>query len=109
MESRSRRHLALRLVALGGWSMTLAGCAFLNRTEATPEDLARAVPVVEPVSDTAPKPVPTAGELIGPDDPDSQAAPKAWEIKGQAPIIRNADLAQYRYGPMAVDVTVRPH
>src|SRR3989442_7362206 len=108
MESRSRRHLAVGLVALGGWSVTLAGCAALNRTEATPEDLARAVPVVEPVSDTAPEPVPTTGELIGPDDPDIQAAMKAWKTNGQAPIIRKDEFLQYPYGLTEVVVTCQP-
>src|SRR3989441_11594549 len=108
MRSRSRLHLTLSLVALGGWSVTLAGCAALNRTEATPEDLARAVPVVEPVSDTAPEPVPTTGELIGPDDPDIQAAMKAWKANGQAPIIRKDEFVQYPYGLIEAVVTCQP-
>src|SRR2546430_9910068 len=108
MESRSRSHLAVGLVALSGWSMTLAGCAALNRTEATPEDLARAVPVVEPVSETAPEPVPTTGELIGPDDPDIQAAMNAWKANGQAPIIRKDEFVQYPYGLTEAIVTCKP-
>src|SRR5437773_10910951 len=84
MRSRSRLRLTLSLVALGGWSVTLPGCAALNRTEAIPDDLARAVPVVDPVSDTAPEPVPATGELIGPDDPDIQAAMKAWKANGRS-------------------------
>ena len=79
MRSRSRLHLAVGLVALGGWSLTVVGCASLDRTEAIPEDLAIAVPVVEPAGDRAPEPAPTTGELIGPDDPDIEAAMKAWK------------------------------
>src|SRR5437762_13731902 len=108
MESRSRRHLAVGLAALGSWSMTLAGCAALNRTEAIPEDLARAVPVVDPVSDTAQEPAPTTGELIGPDDPDIQAAMKAWKANGQAPIIRKDEFVQYPYGLTEAIVTCQP-
>src|SRR3989442_9664952 len=108
MESRSRRHLAVGLVALSGWSATLAGCAALNRTEAIPEDLTRAVPVVDPVSDTAPEPAPTTGELIGPDDPDIQAAMKAWRANGQAPIIRKDEFVQYPYGLTEAVVTCQP-
>src|SRR3989442_2008630 len=108
MESRSRSHLAVGLVALGGWSATLAGCAALNRTEAIPEDLARAVPVVDPVRDTAPESAPTTGELIGPDDPDIQAAMKAWKANGQAPIIRKDEFVQYPYGLTEAVVTCQP-
>src|SRR5712692_6669397 len=108
MRSRSRLHLAVGLVALGGWSVTVAGCASLDRTEAIPEDLARAVPVVDPISDTAPEPAPTTGELIGPDDPDIQAAMKAWKANGQAPIIRKDEFIQYPYGLTEAAVTCQP-
>src|SRR5438132_1069461 len=108
MESRSRRHLAVGLVALGGWSVALPGCAALNRTEAIPEDLARAVPVVDTVTDTAPEPAPATGELVGPDDPDIQAAMKAWKANGQAPIIRKDEFVQYPYGLTEAIVTCQP-
>src|SRR2546425_12628244 len=108
MRLRSRLYLTLSLVALGSWSLTLAGCAALNRAEAIPEDLARAVPVVDPVSDTAPEPAPTTGELIGPDDPDIQAAMKAWKANGQAPIIRKDEFVQYPYGLTEAIVTCQP-
>jgi len=108
MRSRSRLRLTLSLVALGGWSVTLPGCAALNRTEAIPDDLARAVPVVDPVSDAAPEPVPATGELIGPDDPDIQAAMKAWKANGQAPIIRKDEFVQYPYGLTEAVVTCQP-
>src|SRR3989449_4507525 len=108
MRPRSRLHLTLSLVALGGWSATLAGCAALNRTEAIPEDLARAVPVVDTVTDTAPEPAPTTGELVGPDDPDIQAAMKAWKANGQAPIIRKDEFVQYPYGLTEAIVTCQP-
>src|SRR3989475_5915089 len=108
MESRSRRHLAVGLVALSGLSVALGGCAALNRTEAIPEDLARAAPVVDPLSAPAPEPVPTTGELIGPDDPDIQAAMKAWKANGQAPIIRKDEFVQYPYGLTEAIVTCQP-
>src|SRR5438876_156887 len=108
MKSRSRRHLAVSLVALGGWSVVLPGCAALNRTEVIPEDLSRAVPLVEPGSDTAPEPAPTTGELVGLDDPDIQAAMKAWNANGQAPIIRKDEFVQYPYGLTEAIVTCQP-
>src|SRR5437667_11831020 len=108
MWSRSRLHLAVSLVALGGWSVVLPGCAALNRTEAIPEDLARAVPVVDTVTDTAPEPAPTTGELVGPDDPDIQAAMKAWKANGQEPIIRKDEFVQYPYGLTEAIVTCQP-
>src|SRR5437867_11531488 len=108
MRSRSRLRLTLSLVAVGGWSVTLPGCAALNRTEAIPNDLARAVPVVDPVSDTAPEPVPATGERIGPDDPGIQAAMKAWKANGQAPIIRKDEFIQYPCGLAEAVVTCQP-
>src|SRR5438094_2126561 len=108
MWSRSRLHLAVSLVALGGGAVALPGCAALNRTEAIPEDLARAVPVVDTVTDTAPEPAPTTGELVGLDDPDIQAAMKAWNANGQAPIIRKDEFVQYPYGLTEAIVTCQP-
>src|SRR5437870_12720153 len=108
MRSRSRLHLAVGLVAIGGWSLTVVGCASLDRTEAIPEDLARAVPVVEPAGDIAPEPAPATGELIGPDDPDIEAAMKAWKANGQAPIIRKDEFIQYPYGLTEAVVTCQP-
>jgi len=105
MPSQSPLQLVVGLVALGAWSVTLAGCASLNQTDAIPEDLARAVPVVEPAGDIAPEPAPATGELIGPDDPDIQAAMKAWKANGQAPIIRKDEFVQYPYGLTEAVVT----
>ena len=108
MPSQSPLQLVVGLVALGAWSVTLAGCASLNQTDAIPEDLARAVPVVEPAGDIAPEPAPATGELIGPDDPDIQAAMKAWKANGQAPIIRKDEFVQYPYGLTEAVVTCQP-
>ena len=108
MRSRDRLHLVVGLVALGGWSLVLTGCASLNRTEAIPEDLARAVPLIDPAGDTAPEPALPTGELIGPDDPDIQAAMKAWKADGQAPIIRKDEFVQYPYGLTEAVVTCQP-
>ena len=108
MPSQSPLQLVVGLVALGAWSVTLAGCASLNQTDAIPEDLARAVPVVEPAGDIAPEPAPATGELIGPDDADIQAAMKAWKANGQAPIIRKDEFVQYPYGLTEAVVTCQP-
>ena len=108
MPSQSPLQLVVGLVALGAWSVTLAGCASLNQTDAIPEDLARAVPVVEPAGDIAPEPAPATGELIGPDDPDIQAAMKAWKANGEAPIIRKDEFVQYPYGLTEAVVTCQP-
>jgi len=108
MPSQSPLQLVVGLVALGAWSVILAGCASLNQTDAIPEDLARAVPVVEPAGDIAPEPAPATGELIGPDDPDIQAAMKAWKANGQAPIIRKDEFVQYPYGLTEAVVTCQP-
>src|SRR5256712_3323451 len=108
MRSRSRLHLAVGLVALCGWSLTVVGCASLIQPDAIPEDLARAVPVVEPAGDIAPEPAPATGELIGPDDPDIQAAMKAWKANGEAPIIRKDEFVQYPYGLTEAVVTCQP-
>jgi len=48
------------------------------------------------------------GELIGPDDPDIQAAMKAWKADGQAPIIRKDEFIQYPYGLTEAVVTCQP-
>ncbi len=108
MRSRDRTHLLVSLVALGAWSLVPAGCASVNRTQALPEDLARAVPGIEPVGDRAPEPAPATGELIGPEDPDIQAAMKAWKAKGRAPIIRKDEFVQYPYGLTEAIVTCQP-
>src|SRR5713226_2039452 len=108
MRSRDRTHLLVSLVALGAWSLVPTGCAPVNRTDVLPEELARAVSGTEPAGETAPEPAPATGELIGPDDPDIQAAMKAWKANGQAPIIRKDEFVQYPYGLSEAVVTCQP-
>ena len=107
MRSRSRFHLALGLATLGG-SLGPAGCAPANQAGVGPEDLTRAVPAVEPAGVAAPEPASATGELIGPDDPEIQAAMKAWKDQGQAPIIRTDEFIQYPYGLTEALVTCQP-
>jgi type IV secretion system protein VirB9 len=84
----------------------LAGCA-AKSTPPTPADtdLVRATPVSD-----APKvqPAPTAGELVPPDDPDVQAAMRAWKAGQSAPIIRTIEFIQYPYGLTEAVVTCEP-
>src|SRR5947209_11025681 len=108
MGSRDRRHLVLGLVALGGSSLVLTGCVPLGQTGAAPADLARAVPLVEPAGDPAPEPAPATGELVGPDDPEIQAAMRAWKAEGRAPIIRRDEFIQYPYGLTEAVVSCQP-
>src|SRR5437899_4394659 len=108
MGSRDRRHLVLSLVALGGSTLALTGCVPLGQTGAAPADLARAVPLVEPAGDPAPAPAPATGELVGPGDPDIQAAMQAWKAEGRAPIIRRDEFIQYPYGLTEAVVNCQP-
>src|SRR3989440_12715345 len=108
MGSRDRRHLVLSLVALGGSSLVLTGCVPLRQTGAAPADLAPAVPLVEPAGDAAPAPAPATGELVGPGDPDIQAAMRAWKAEGRAPIIRRDEFIQYPYGLTEAVVNCQP-
>lgn len=108
MPFEHRLRLVIRLVALGGGVLGLASCSPVNRVEAIPEALVRAVPVTEPAGDAAREPAPATGELVGPNDPDIQAAMKAWQANGQAPIIRKGEFVQYPYGLTEVLVTCQP-
>lgn len=51
--------------------------------------------MAEAEPDKAPDAARATGELIGPDDPDIQAALKTWKETGQAPIIRKDEFIQY--------------
>ncbi len=108
MPSRDRRHLVLTLVVLGGSSLVLTGCVPLGQPGAAPADLAGAVPLVEPAGDPAPASAPATGELVGPDDPEIQAAMRAWKAEGRAPIIRRDEFIQYPYGLTEALVSCQP-
>ena len=89
--------------ALGAALALVAGCA----TQAAPpapldEDLVRATPVPEKAE---PQPPPAAGELVTPDDPEVQAAMRAWKSGQAAPIIRTTEFIQYPYGLTEAIVT----
>jgi len=92
--------------ALGAALAVLAGCA----THGVPpapidEDLVRATPVPEKAE---PQPVPSAAELVAPDDPEVQAAMRAWKSGESAPIIRTVEFIQYPYGLTEAVVTCEP-
>src|SRR5260370_625813 len=74
--SRTARTTAARLTLVSALAL-LAGCADKAATPAASEaDFVRATPTAE---STSPLPSPPAGELIQPDDPQVQAAMRAWK------------------------------
>jgi len=84
----------------------LFGCASQPALTAAPDDdLVRATPVPE---STQAQPSPPAGELVAPDDPQVQAAMRAWKSGQSAPIIRTTEFIQYPYGLTEVIVTCEP-
>jgi type IV secretion system protein VirB9 len=84
----------------------LAGCATQTPPPTTPDaDLVRATPVSETPK---PQPTPSSGELVAPDDPDIQAAMRAWKAGQPAPIIRTTEFIQYPYGLTEAVVTCEP-
>jgi type IV secretion system protein TrbG len=107
MRSRDRRHGLVAIATVGSLALTQGGCASTPRDAASP-DLAKAERVVEPADDRVPERAPATGGLIGPDDPDIQAALKAWKDTGQAPIIRKDEFIQYPYDLIEAVVTCQP-
>ena len=84
----------------------LAGCA----TQATPPaplagDLVRATPLPEK---SEPQPNTASAELVPQDDPEVQAAIRAWKGGQSAPIIRTSEFIQYPYGLTEAIVTCEP-
>src|SRR5436309_15755771 len=84
----------------------LAGCA----TQTTPpapldEDLVRATPLPEK---SEPQPATATAELVPPDDPEVQAAMRAWKADQSAAIIRASEVIQYPYGLTEAIVTCEP-
>ena len=80
MRSRTWLH-GFTAVALAGCALIQSGCSLVPRAQPT-DELKKAERVVEPTAEAAPEPAPKSGELIGPDDPDVQAALKAWKDTG---------------------------
>ena len=92
--------------ALGAALALLAGCATQPApTAPLDEDLVRATAVPEK---TELQPLPAAGELVHPNDPQVQAAMRAWKSGQSAPIIRTTEFIQYPYGLTEVIVTCEP-
>ena len=99
------RDAAARAAMLSALAL-LAGCA----AQAAPPTLSDADLVrATPVSETARvQPTPSAGELVQPDDPEIQAAMRAWKSGQPAPIIRTTEFIQYPYGLTEAVVTCEP-
>jgi type IV secretion system protein VirB9 len=91
--------------ALGAALALLTGCATHAVTQPIDEDLVKATPVQE-----KPEPqTPSAGaELVSPDDPEVQAAMRAWKAGESAPIIRTTEFIQYPYGLTEAIVVCEP-
>lgn len=103
--SQTARFTAVHAVLLPAFAL-LAGCATHAGPPApTDTDLVRATPVSE---SPAPEPSPAAGELVPPDDPQIQAATRAWKAGQPAPIIRTSEFIQYPYGLSEAIVTCEP-
>ena len=103
--SRSFRGAAARAALVASLAL-LAGCASQPALTAPPDDdLVRATPVSE---STQSQPSPPAWELVAPDDPQVQAAMRAWRSGKPAPIIRTSEFIQYPYGLTEAVVTCEP-
>lgn len=107
MQSRTWLHGVVAVVALASCALIQSGCSLLPRTPAS-DDLKKAERVVEPSAEPGPEPAPKSAELVGPDDPDVQAALKAWKETGRAPIIRKDEFIQYPYGLTEAVVICQP-
>jgi type IV secretion system protein VirB9 len=107
MRSWTWLHRCAANAALAGATVIGSGCSLLPGT-APPDELTKAERVVEADVEPAPEPAPKSAELVGPDDPDVQAALKAWKETGRAPIIRKDEFIQYPYGLTEAVVTCQP-
>ena len=103
--SRIARGAAAR-AALWAALALLAGCA-TQTTSPAPLDanLVRATPLPEK---SEPQPTTASAELVPPDDPEVQAAIRAWKGGQSAPIIRTSEFIQYPYGLTEAIVTCEP-
>jgi len=109
MDQTALSRIALGTTAQAALALALAllpGCANQAGPSAPPDgDLVHATPVPEK---TPPQPAPLAGELVPPDDPQVQAAMRAWKSGQPAPIIRTTEFIQYPYGLTEAIVTCEP-
>jgi conjugative transfer protein CagX len=104
--SQTAHRAAVRVCLVPALAL-LAACASHTAPE-TPADagLVRATLIAESPP-PAPSPSPT-GELVPPDDPEIQAAMRAWKAGQPAPIIRTTEFIQYPYGLTEAIVTCEP-
>jgi len=91
--------------ALGAALALLTGCATQTATQPIDEDPVKATPVEEKSESQPPS---TVAELITPDDPEVQAAMRAWKAGESAPIIRTTEFIQYPYGFTEAIVVCEP-
>jgi len=105
----NRSCVAQALVA--GGLLALAGCADLaalqGRTEPAAGELTRATLAPDPAP-APPEPPRAAGELVGPEDPEIQAALQAFKAGNPAPIIRTEEFIQYPHGLTEAVLTCEP-
>lgn len=101
----------VRWALVGGGILLLAGCAAWNGLWGRPEPPAgKLTPaaLAEPASAPPAEGAPAAGELIGPGDPEIQAALQAYQAGNPAPIIRTEEFIQYPHGLGEAVVTCEP-
>jgi type IV secretion system protein VirB9 len=92
--------------ACGAALALLTGCATQAVTQPPiDEDLVKATPVQEKSEAQPPSAV---AELIAQDDPEVQAAMRAWKAGESAPIIRTTEFIQYPYGLTEAVVVCEP-
>ena len=107
MSTTSRLRTLVTLTVLGSSGGLLAACA-ATPPPAPAGELVRATEVSDASGERVPETPPSTAELVGPDDPDIQAALAAWKAGGQAPIIRKEEFVQYPYGLTEAVVVCQP-
>ena len=108
MATPSRLRTFVTLTVLGSSGGLLAACAATTAPPAPAGELMRATEVTDAAGERAPEAPPSTAELVGPDDPDIQAALAAWKAGGQAAIIRKDEFVQYPYGLTEAVVVCQP-
>lgn len=111
MRSAEPTRSLLGLALVGGGILVLAGCAALNGLLGRPDPSAGELTpaaLAELASAPPPEPSPATGELVGPEDPEIQAALQAFKAGNPAPIIRTEEFIQYPHGLTEAVVTCEP-
>ena len=88
MATPARLRTLVTLTVLGGSGGSSPRARRRRHRRRPPAELMRATEVTDAAGERAPEAPPSTAELVGPDDPDIQAALAAWKAGGQAPIIR---------------------